>query len=212
MTIPGTVSLAPVGLGFDTDTVVTAEVARQMASLGYRFCMRYLSLGEESSGDLTVDEAQGILAAGLALGLVQHATTSSLNASLGQENGANAAKNASGLGIPSGVTVWCDLESVHSSSSADTIAYVNAWASQVDSGGYEPGLYVGPDTGLNSTQLYESLSVAHYWKSGSEVPWVETRGFQMIQGLHNENLPISVDPDIACYDNMRDRFNLLMPQ
>jgi hypothetical protein len=50
--------------GFDTDTVVTATVAAQFFQQGYQFCLRYLSLGAgQADGDLSVGEAQNILAA-----------------------------------------------------------------------------------------------------------------------------------------------------
>ena len=51
-----------------------------------------------------------------------------------------------------------------------------------------------------------------FWKAASITPWVEKRGFQMIQGLSFSTAGIHIDPDIACYDNMHDRFLLLMPQ
>lgn len=212
MTTLGTATSAPAALGFDTNTVLSGPVASSLFAQGYTFCMRYVSLQNESSSDLTTEEAQAILGAGLLLGVVQHATSSTLSGSLGTYNGANAAANASAIGIPSGVTLWCDLEGTNSPSSTDTIAYVNAWAAAVSDAQYVPGLYVGPNCGLTGSELYHSLTMSHYWKAASKVPWVEERGFQMIQGLSiATDAGVHIDPDIGCYDAKGDRFTVVAP-
>jgi len=134
------------------------------------------------------------------------------SASKGTTVGQAAANNAALLGFPKGLTIWCDLEWKQApANDDDTIAYANAWAAAVQAGGYEPGLYVGMNMGLSSSQLYYKLSFAHYWKSASEVPWVETRGFQMVQGLHQTLNGISVDPDLVMLDNKRQVFQWLKP-
>jgi hypothetical protein len=49
--IEGALSFAP---GFDSDTIVTAAVAQQFFSQGYKFCVRYLTLlGQQTAGDLS---------------------------------------------------------------------------------------------------------------------------------------------------------------
>ncbi|UXE61305.1 MAG: DUF1906 domain-containing protein [Woronichinia naegeliana WA131] len=72
--LPGIVQGAPnKSLGFDADSVISQATAQQFASQGYKFCIRYLSLSEgEARGDLTYQEALGILQGGLALMPVQH--------------------------------------------------------------------------------------------------------------------------------------------
>lgn len=145
MSLPGTIQPAPSGtLGFDTDTVVTSTVALQFVQQGYRFCVRYLSLGSgEASGDLTPEEASSILSAGLALMPVQHVMSAGWKPSgnLGGQNGANAATNALAVGFPAGVNVWCDLEGVSSSATAQqVIDYCSSWFTAVSAGGYVPGL------------------------------------------------------------------------
>ncbi|HLT37538.1 MAG TPA: glycoside hydrolase domain-containing protein [Enhygromyxa sp.] len=218
-TLPGTVSHAPAGLGFDTATVVTAEVADALYDQGYRFCARYLHRSKQvdeapCGGALSIAEAQTLLAAGLGLIPVQYGDAKLVpSASLGTSVGEAAASNAAGLGFPAGVTVWCDVEfdSAHKpSSSADTIAYINAWAEAVATAGFRPGLYVGPNMPLSSSELYYKLGrVTSYWKAASLTPWVDERGFQMIQGLSLTTAGLYIDPDIACYDNKHDRFYLL---
>jgi hypothetical protein len=225
--LPGTVSHAPAGLGFDTATVVTAEIANALVAQGYRFCARYLHRskrvdatpdGESRSiaDALSIAEANTLLRAGLGLVPVQfgHSTlvpTASLGASVGEA----AASNAAGLGFPAGVTVWCDIEwksEAKPSGSQSTIDYVNAWAKAVAAAGFRPGLYVGSNTPLTSSELYYELpQVKHYWKSASSTPWVDVRGFQLIQGLSLTSAGHYIDPDIACYDNESERFYLLAP-
>lgn len=190
--------------GFDTDTVVTAEVAKQFAAQGYKFCLRYLSLGGgQRAGDLSTAEAEGILAAGLALMAVQHvpdAGWSPLEV-FGRTAGGNAAANARQVGLPPGVSIWCDLEGVDSGAAAsDVIEYCNAWCFAVAGAGYVPGLYVGPNCGLDGQQLYD-LAFSHYWKSASHVPSLPARGYQMLQSLMRPPVNgIFVDEDVCSPD------------
>jgi len=212
MTTLGVPTVAPAALGFDTNTAIDADVATALHSQGYTFCMRYVSLLGEAPSDLSNEEATTVLDAGLLLGVVQHATKSRLDSGLGTENGENTASNAASIGVPAGVTLWCDIEGTNSASSDDTVEYINAWAAAVTGAKYIPGLYVGPNSGLSASELSHSLSIAHYWKSSSEVPWVEQRGFQMVQGHRvATSAGICIDPDVSCYDAMGDRFTLVGP-
>ncbi|MEN9865145.1 MAG: hypothetical protein RL748_735, partial [Pseudomonadota bacterium] len=158
--LSGVVQAAPdQANGFDSDTVVSATVAAQFFQQGYQFCLRYLSLGPtQYGGDLSVGEAQNILAAGLALMPVQHVPGGSWspNGALGSEYGQHAAANASSVGFPAGVNVWLDLEAVSPSAAAqDVIDYCNNWYHEVSSAGYVPGLYVGASCCLNGQELYD---------------------------------------------------------
>lgn len=111
------------------------------------------------------------------------------------------------LAIPTGVTLWCDIEWVPSAIPTNDdalIAYVEAWADAVIDGGYSAGLYVGPNTPLSGSQLYSISGIKHYWKSASRVPWVSTRGFQIMQSLYlTDNVSsngITIDADVIAYD------------
>ena len=221
MTLSGSITSAPAGLGFDTATTVTQQQAEQLFAQGYKFAARYLNrstgVPDEPSGALSVGEAQLLLGAGLGLTLVQYGDNELVpSSSGGTKVGKAAAANAMTLGFPRGGTVWCDIEfkpQAVPSSSQTTIEYINAWAAAVASGGYKPGLYVGTNIPLSSSELYQSLTqIASYWKAASITPWVASRGFQMIQGLSFSTAGIHIDPDIACYDNKHDRFQLLMPK
>ena len=102
----------------------------------------------------------------------------------GTTNGTVAASEAAKLGVPWGVTVWCDLEGVKPGTPAQkVIDYCNRWHAAVSSGGYVPGVYVGYRAGLSPTQLYRALRFTHYWGAynlnSDQYPAV--RGLQMKQ-------------------------------
>ena len=204
--LTGTVQKAAPGLnGFDLDQPLSRDIAQQFYNRGYRFCVRYISLGQEWEGDLSYSEANQILEAGLALMPVQHprypgwAPSTSMGRTLGQQ----AAINAYSVGFPAGVNVWCDLEGVSlNSSSWDVIEYCNAWYDAVAQWGYAPGLYVGYNSFLSSEQLYYSLKFSHYWKSMSDVPEVYKRGYQLIQSATETVNGIRIDPDTTKDDNL----------
>ena len=185
MTLPGTIQSAPSGVsGFDTDTVLSAQTATQLRGAGFRFCVRYVSLDAPEPGDLSHGEALSILDAGLALMAVQHVRSAGWapTGALGSAYGSAAATNARDVGFPVGVNVWCDLEGIASTFSADVVvSYCNAWYDAVSESGYVPGLYVGAAAVLTGEQLYYELKFQHYWKSASSVPNVAVRGYQLIQ-------------------------------
>jgi hypothetical protein len=105
----------------------------------------------------------------------------------GASNGSVAASEAERLGIPGGVTIWCDLEGVTvGTPRLAVIEYCNRWYKAVKSAGYVPGLYVGYHAGLSATDLYKQLQFAHYWGAynlnADQFPAV--RGVQMKQSKH----------------------------
>lgn len=191
--LPGTIQSAPSGLlGFDTNTVVSASVAKQFYADDYRFCVRYVGRTSQASNDLTYSEALDILNAGLGLMIVQHVSEWGWTptSALGTEYGSNAALFAEEIGLPKGVNLWLDLEGVATGTSANTVGeYCNNWYEAVFEAGYVPGIYVGASAILSSIELYTALKFEHYWKSGSSVPPVATRGYQLIQ----KNLDITVN-------------------
>jgi hypothetical protein len=205
MSLPGTAQSATASvLGFDTDSIVSFALAQHFYALGYKFCLRYLSLGEQSSQDLSSEEATNILNSGLALMPVQHVRNPgwSPSATLGQQDGQIAASNARQIGFPFGVNVWCDLEGlIKTTAPHDVIDYCQSWYNEVDSAGYIPGLYVGYEAILNGDQLY-GLSFHHYWRSQSTVPSIPNRGYQLIQFLPSVTANgITIDVDFTQSDN-----------
>ena len=205
MSLPGQVQRAiPSVPGFDCDTSLSADIARQFFVQGYKFCLRYLSTGQVSSQDLTEQEATDILNSGLALMPVQHATKQGWSPSkaLGQQHGQDASANADNAGFPVSVNLWCDLEGVNSSAQAqDVIDYCEAWYQAVSAAGFIPGLYVGAGTLLNGRQLYD-LPFQHYWRSQSQVPDIPHRGYQVIQlGPPIQINGILIDLDVVLVDS-----------
>ncbi len=209
ITLPATLQAAAPNLkGFDTDSPISsAAVAQQFVADGYSFCVRYLSLvAGQQAGDLSNTEANYILSGGLALSAVQHPTSLTLTESLGTEHGANAAANAASIGLAQGMVLWCDLEAVDGNipDSSITISYCQAWFTAVQSAGYVPGIYIGVGTGLSGTQLYD-LPFAHYWKSCSNVPTPDPRGYQMVQTCYpSPGLIVNgynIDTDVTQNDN-----------
>lgn len=204
MALNGKVQAATAGAcGFDTSSAITAALAQQFFSQGYRFCFRYISRGPESASDLSGQEASDILASGLALMPVQHVRASgwSPTGDLGQQDGGGAAANAAAVGFPAAVNVWCDLEGVAAGTAAQAVIdYCQAWFDGVAAAGYLPGLYVGAQAILNGQQLLD-LPFQHYWRSQSKVPDLPSRGYQLIQLLPSITVNgIGIDVDVIQTD------------
>ncbi len=217
MPLSGTIAGAISGAqGFDTDTIVTAAVARQLRAAGFSFCLRYLSRAEgQSGGDLTPAEASGILAAGLALMAVQHVSRRGWvpSVELGTSYGRNAAANAAEVGFPPGVNIWLDLEGVLAAVSAEeVIGYCNAWSGEVEAAGYASGVYVGPEAVLTGDDLYWRLRTRHYWRSAARVPRIPHRGYQMFQALAPSPIAgIAIDRNVTKNDGFGDAALWLAP-
>jgi len=213
MALNGKVQAAPPGLiGWDTDAKVDAQAAKDFRSKGFSFCMRYLTRNSnvQSGGDLTGSEAAIILQSGLALGAVQHVARAragwKATGALGAQYGANATANARQIGLPDGMNLWLDLENVaNSSSHQDVIDYCNNWFSAVDGAGYVSGVYVGANAILTGDELFLRLKTRHYWRSGSMVPDIAHRGYQLIQHI------AEIDRDVTRTDTLGGAALLLMP-
>jgi len=198
MRLPGHVFTALDGVrGFDTAEPVSAKAAAAFHRQGYRFCVRYVRRDKPHASALSAKEAKWLLNAGIALMLVQYVESDTSwipSGAKGAANGAVAAAEAEKLGVPFGVTVWCDLEGVkRGTRSQRVIDYCNQWHIAVMSAGYLPGLYVGYHAGLNPTQLYRSLRFSHYWGAynlnSDQYPAV--RGLQMKQSRHKQSDSVS---------------------
>jgi hypothetical protein len=207
--LPGSVESAPPNQkGFDASSRILAAVATTLATtLGYKFAIRYISRGAtENPGDLSHDEAVGILNSGLALMVVQHVAVAGWkpSAALGTQYGETAAAHAAEIGFPAKVNVWLDLEGVAEGAPAqNVIDYCNNWSDAVSTKGFVPGVYVGANSGLNGDQL-GNLKFSHFWKSASRVPTPTGRGYQLIQTAAVKVLGISIDPDTTQNDEKNE--------
>jgi hypothetical protein len=193
MTLPGHVFTAPDGVrGFDTAETVSPSAATAFRQRGYRFCVRYVRRDKPHASALSAKEAKYILAAGIGLMLVQYVESESAwtpSAAKGTTNGGVAASEAAKLGVPWGVTVWCDLEGVAPGTPAQkVIDHCNRWHAAVSNAGYVPGLYVGYRAGLSPTQLYRSLRFTHYWGAYNlnTDKYPAVRGLQMRQSRRRQ--------------------------
>ena len=143
MTLPGHVFTAPDGVrGFDTDETVTPAAARAFHARGYRFCVRYVRRDKPHASSLSTNEARSLVAAGIGLMLVQYVeseTSWNPTSAKGTRNGGIAAAEAEKLGVPWGVTLWCDLEGVApGTQSKRVIDYCNSWHAEVSGAGLSP--------------------------------------------------------------------------
>ena len=211
MPLPGRVVAAPPGVhGFDANSVLNRRICEVAKARGFEFCIRYVSRQDvQPVGDLSDAEANVILDAGLALMVVQHVAPENWSPSqaLGTKNAKNAAKHAHQIGFPDGVNVWLDLEGAKTSTPHETmIAYCNAWFAEVEGAGFVPGVYVGARAILTGNELFWRLTTKHYWKSGSRVPDIPHRGYQLIQTIiRNDKIDgVAIDRNLTKNDNFGD--------
>lgn len=209
---------APGLLGFDTTTRLSATDAVAFRQRGFSFCVRYLSRTmPPAEGDLSHAEARSILAGGLALMAVQHVMRPGWTAhgARGLAYGVAAVAHAQAVGLPRGVTLWLDLEGVRRDvPREDVIDYCNYWFDAVATAGYAPGLYVGANCRLDGDALYWRLRTRHYWRSGSRVPDLPHRGYQMMQRI--APMPdlvagIEIDRNVTATDAFGDTVTWLAP-
>ena len=195
MTLPGHVFTAPDGVrGFDTAEKVSAAAAAAFRRSGYRFCVRYVRRDKPHASALSASEARSLLNVGIGLMLVQYVESDTSwipTGAKGRKNGGVAASEAEKLGVPWGVTVWCDLEGVARGTPAQSVIdYCNRWHIEVTRAGYVAGLYVGYRAGLTPTQLYRALRFTHYWGAYN----LDTDKYPSIRGLQMKQLRAPREP------------------
>jgi hypothetical protein len=218
-----TVGTLPTGSrGVDCNAPISRADAALFAGKGFTFAIRYVRRSQANTYDLTTGEVLGILAGGLGLMAVQHVAAPGWepSAQLGTQYGSTAAAECQRLGIPAGVTVWCDLEGV--GDDADhraVVGYCNAWYDAVAALAYVPGLYVGDSCILTPLELYRSLKFAAFWSAynlnGDAAPAVRgvqmrqhaAKAVDMVPGFTNQNM----DVDVICGDALGGSPTLLLP-
>lgn len=202
---------APKGAkGFDCNAAVRASDAARFVNDGYRFAVRYVPRETAHANDITSDEMQALLNAGLGVMLVQHVESDTSwmpTDDKGRRYGATAAAIAKAVGYPKGATLWLDLEGVSLMATVDVVArYANLWFDAVNAAGYFPGIYVGWHAGLTADQLYRRLKFVRYWGAynlnADQRP--ATRGVCMQQspGRAPEGVPFPVDVDTVTGDKL----------
>lgn len=207
--------LAPDGLkAFDTNSVVTKELAQAMYRQGYRATIRYVRRAPHHEYDITPSEAARILQSGLALGIVQHVAPENWTPTpeLGRRYGVTAAEECASIGLPVGVNVWCDLEGVKLGTPEEqVIQYLNEWWNAVAHVGYLPGLYVGFQPGVSAMNLYKRLKYQYYWAAYNlnKDQYPAVRNVCMQQNVEKTMLGVKFDPDICLADLLGNKATFL---
>ena len=93
------------------------------------------------------------------------------------------------------------------------IAHCNAWFAEVAGAGFIPGIYVGANAILTGNELFWRLQTEHYWKSGSTVPDIPQRGYQLIQTIidGDEIDGVAIDRNLTKTDNLSGTVLWLSP-
>jgi hypothetical protein len=169
------VDVRPGALGFDTDARLTRAQYAEMRSLGFEFAERYL-------GDLTTEEVDDCLGAGLLLQPLQHAHLAGWLPSegFGLADGERAVRDAQRAEIPP-MPLFADLEEpLAGTTTVEVFAHCRGLCPPMVQAGYEAGVYWGAGMPGDGRFLY-SLPFTRYWKSFSDVvtPW--RRGWQLVQ-------------------------------
>lgn len=152
-------------LCIDADEPLDQTACTLFRSRGIRGVWRYLS-------DLTAAEVTTIISSGLILYFVNHSRLPGWipSAAEGAADAKTDIANLQKLGVPAGVHMCFDLEGVGGGVASVTslVAHLDAYASAIIAAGYTPALYVGDQSLLTGTQLYD-LAFFLYWHSASRV-------------------------------------------
>ena len=141
----------------DTWQIITAAKAKALKDKHVAGVIRY-------TDNLTAQEIQGLLAAGLKIGIVSSCRGTGWvpTSDMGTRDGTAAVAKLKALGIPVGVTVWADMEG-SGGTAQDSIAYLEARGKVVEAAGYQHGLYEGWGQKATGAQL-AALHYTHgYW-------------------------------------------------
>ena len=189
-------------MGVDTVARITYKQAIGLYNAGYRFAVRYL-------GHVSMAEIIDLTSA--KMGVLFIASYSRRpgwvpSATMGVEDGQQAIAHAQELGVI-GASIYVDFEGPGEplgvkQEKVDCLLYGNAAGHAIQHGGSPAGVYVGYGLPLDSVELYWSLAFTGYWKSCSQVPDVDIRGYQMIQFSVNRMIcGVEVDEDRIQADN-----------
>lgn len=202
--LPGkVVSATAASRGVDAFSSITSDHAKAISAAGFGFAVRYVRHADSRAKHITREEAEGILAAGLSLMLVQEGRgwkETRPTAALGKRDGEAGVAHALELGYPAGANLWLDIEGITNPevTASDVIAYAEAWHAAVERS-FVPGYYVGPVGKLDAAQL-GALPFEHFWKSGTKVPVPAGRGYQIVQHPPRTVGGVKVDVNITQTD------------
>jgi len=194
-------ALASGSKGFDCDVHISSSTAQRFKRAQYDHVARYIRRDPVNPNDLTPDEVEIILDAGLQLVIVQHCPRPGWrpNEALGRKYGETAMRECLRLGVPGGFNVVLDLEGVAQGvAHEDVIAYCNAWYAPVAADGYVAMIYLGYDCGLTNREAYYALKFSHYWGAYNVDVVPAVRGYQMQQRERKiADIPTGIGRDFA---------------
>ncbi len=165
------VSILSGAKGFDFNGTITgAYAACAVTNYGMSFVGRYVPLaGISAAGDLTSAEAVQITENGLAILVVQHChvkgTTFPNYTTQGTTDANAAISYLNGIGAPSGLFVYCDIENFDNA--PDAAAWATAWAQKINASGTYKAAYYGPQ---NVLTLITGPTLHGRWESTGEGP------------------------------------------
>jgi hypothetical protein len=190
---------------FDASQKLSRGELQALYDAGFRGGLRYVGLGGPAPEDIDGAELENAMAVGLGIMLVQHVRFSPWvpSAPLGQRDGQVACQLAQAAGYLPGAHLWDDLEGINpAAGSALTIAYANTKFDVCASEGYPQGEYIGYAVPLTSSELFHALKTSCYWRSFSNVPDVERRGYAMKQLVETTVSGVDVDISVSSRDRL----------
>lgn len=167
----------------DTDQKLPRSAMQAALSAGAKGLIRYVGLGTQPGAeDIDAAELEEAMSLGLGVMLVQHVRFEGWHPSslMGETDGIVACRHAKAAGYLEGASLWNDLEGILGTA-GETIDYANAKFAEVQKQGFLQGEYVGFQVPLDGHALFHGLRSKAYWRSLSQVPEVETRGYCMLQ-------------------------------
>jgi hypothetical protein len=198
----------PDALLFDTDSPCSLGQLLALKAVGFQGGVRTVTVdAAPDPTDVTAQEVQAFMAAGLGLMLYQRPRAPGWipSAALGRTDAAVFVAKAARAGYLAGGSTWDDLEGIGAGAAA-TVAYANEKAEGLKAGKYAPGAYVGDDVPLTGDELFRELLVAAYWRSVSDVPDVAVRGYALVQVAEDVSVAGTVvDVSVARADEFGGR-------
>jgi hypothetical protein len=191
---------------FDTDMVLGTDNAKAFFNKGYRAVARYIPRITAKPTDLSLHEIEKIHLGGLAILPTQHVEAGEWTPTddKGRQYGQVAAMYCQGLGVPSGVHVVLDLESISKSVPKEQVfRYCNLWHDIVAQAGYKPMIYLGWQVLMNNAEAYNRLKFDRYWGAYNVDVVPSPRGYCIQQHAAKAGdtiAPYEIDTDLIKKD------------
>jgi hypothetical protein len=190
---------------FDASQKLSRLELQALFDAGFRGGLRTLGLGGPAPIDIDGVELELFMSVGLGIMLYQRSRNKGWvpSAALGQRDGQIACQLAQAAGYLQGAHLWSDNEGVNLSSGASAVlVYANTKFDVCAGEGSPQGEYIGYDVPLTSGELYHGLKASAYWRSFSNVPDVERRGYMMKQLVETTVSGVDVDISVSSKDRL----------